>query len=85
MVLALDGAHESSGRVHRISDGFKRRLDEGTDKARTVVEGLDKMLVQAARGRLLFSELPDAPGWAVSTQAYDLTGYTSFPQRFGRS
>ena len=85
MVLALDGAHESSGRVHRISDGFKRRLDEGTDKAHTVVEGLDEMLVQAARERLLFSELPDAPGWAVSTQAYDLTGYTSFPQRFGRS
>jgi len=49
MVLTLDGAHESSGRVHRVAGGFVRRVDEGTE-ARTVVEGLDEMLVRAARG-----------------------------------
>jgi len=82
MVLTLNGAHESSGRVHRVADGFVRRVDEGTDKARTVVEGLDQMLIRAASERALFSDLSDAPDWTVATEPYDLTGYGSFPQRF---
>jgi predicted dehydrogenase len=82
MVLALDGAHESSGRIHRIGPAVARRVDEGTDKARTVVDGLDDLLVLAARQRCLFSDLDPAPRWSVKTGAFDLTDYTEFPRRF---
>jgi predicted dehydrogenase len=85
MVLALDGAYESSGRIHRIEGERARRADEGTDKARTVVDGLDGLLVESARGRVLFSDLPAAPEWAVRTKAYELAAYAGFPQRFGRA
>ncbi|HRR79395.1 MAG TPA: Gfo/Idh/MocA family oxidoreductase, partial [Planctomycetota bacterium] len=42
-VLALDGAHESSGRIHRIAADHVRRVGEGGEM-RTVVEGLDAAL-----------------------------------------
>jgi len=81
-VLALDGAHESSGRIHRIGPEHSRTLAEGTADARTVVTGLDELLVEAARSRCLFSDLADGPVWAARTQAFDLAGYGSFPRQF---
>ena len=85
-VLALDGAHESSGRVHRIDGPAVRTVaettkDGGADE-RTVVPGLDDLITRAARAGGLFSDLDDAPTWAVPSEAYDLGEYRSFPQRF---
>lgn len=80
-VLALDGAHESSGCIHRIAPEHIRRGGEGGE-ARTIVGCLDALLVQAARAKCLFSELADAPAWAVHTQAFDLAGYDFFPRQF---
>jgi predicted dehydrogenase len=81
-VLALDGAHESSQRIHRIDAPHARRAAEGTGEARTIVDGLDEVLDRAAGRGCLFSDLPSAPPWAVATLPYDLSGYQGFPQRF---
>ena len=83
-VLALDGAHESSRRIHRIAAEHARRIDAGTDQARTVVAGLDELLVRCAEAGCLPSDLGDAPPWAVATEPFDLAGYSRFPQAFGR-
>jgi hypothetical protein len=80
-VLALDGAHESSGRIHRIGPACARSVGEGPE-ARTVIAGLDALLPRAAAAHCLFSELPDAPAWAVRTRLFALEGYRSFPRRF---
>ena len=80
-VLALDGAHESSGRIHRIGPEHVRRAGEGGD-ARTVVAGLDQALTRAAVARCLFSDLSDALLWAASTEPFSLPGYQEFPRQF---
>lgn len=80
--LALDGAHESSGRIHRIPDDRVRVVDPGTDQQRTVVPGLDDLLVRAAEERRLFSELAGAPDWATGTNTFDMAGYREFGRRF---
>jgi predicted dehydrogenase len=82
---ALDGAHESSQVVHRVAPDCYRTIQEDGEKKtgpRVVVDGLDELLVQAARGRCLLSDLPGAPSWAVATKPFDLSGYKSFPQQF---
>jgi len=79
-ILALDGAYESSRRIHRIPGA--RILDEGTPEQRAVVDGLDALIARCAAERCLFSDLADAPSWAVRTEPFDLTDYTSFPQQF---
>ena len=82
MALALNGAHESSGSIHRIDVPAVHTVDPGTDNERTVVEGLDDLVTRAAEHCCLFSDLADAPAWSVPTKPYDLTSYTSFPQQF---
>ena len=81
-VLALDGAHESSGCVHRIDERHWRIERDGADDPRIVVAGLDDLLKAAGEAGLLLSDLPDAPPWAVPTEPFDLTDYARFPQRF---
>ena len=81
-VLALDGAHESSRHIQRIAAPHARRVDEPTPEARTIVDGMDEWLVRCAERRCLFSRLPDAPPWAVATEAFDMAGYTRFPVQF---
>jgi len=81
-VLALDGAHESSGRIHRIPASSSHRVDEGTDKARTIIEGIDDLLTRAARERKLFSDLAEAPSWTVETRGFGLQAYERFPVSF---
>ncbi len=81
-VLALDGAHESSGRIHRIAPEHTRRVGEGTAEARTLILGLDSLLPLAAQRRGLFSDVANAPSWAVPTLPFDLREYRSFPMCF---
>ncbi|HUT59170.1 MAG TPA: Gfo/Idh/MocA family oxidoreductase [Phycisphaerae bacterium] len=82
MVLVIDGAHESSKRIHRIGKEHFRVVGVATDRRRTIIEGIDDALTKAARQRCLLSDLEAAPDWAVRTEPYDLTGYATFPQRF---
>lgn len=82
MVLALDGAHESSGRIHRIDEQHVGRLEAGTPNERTVVAGLEEALVAAAKRPGLFSDLPSPPPWARRTEPFELKAYDRFPQRF---
>jgi len=81
-VLALDGAHESSGRVHRIGREHWHFEEADTDRQRVVVGELDGILKAAKEQGRLFSDLPDAPPWAVAADPFDLDGYVEFPQRF---
>ncbi|MFW6162794.1 MAG: Gfo/Idh/MocA family protein [Planctomycetota bacterium] len=81
-VLVLDGAHESSGRIHRIAGTHFRRTAEDTEGARTAVDDLDELLVECAEQRCLFSDLDAPPPWAVGTEPFSLAGYDRFPQRF---
>ena len=80
--LALNGAHESSLKVHRIDPKYLRVVDEGTKDERTMVEGLNELLRTSAEKGCLFSDLDPAPPWAVAAKRYDLAGYKSFPQQF---
>jgi predicted dehydrogenase len=82
MVLATDGAHESSKRIHRIGPQYARSINAGTPSATTVAEGLDQVLRQSADQCVLPSDLPSAPPWAVRTEPFDLAGYASFPMQF---
>lgn len=82
-ILALDGAHESSRRIHRIDEAHSHRVGDGTEKARVVVDGLDDLLVRCAERRCLFSDLEAPPLWAAATQPFALDGYATFPSRFG--
>ena len=90
MVLAINGAHESSRRVHRIDDKFILRLNpdpsigiEGlTAGPRMAIKGLDDYIHAAAENGCLFSDLDPAPPWAVATKSYDLSGYDEFPKQF---
>lgn len=84
MVLAIDAAHESAGRIIRIDGPAVRRLDESTPKARTVVEGMDEAIRAAAAKGCLFGDLPARPAWAQPTEPFALNTYSSFPQRFKR-
>jgi len=81
-VLAINGAFESSRRIHRIDERFSRRIDEGTDDARTVVVGLDELIASAAHQKKLFSDLDERPDWAAATEPFDLAGYRKFPVQF---
>ena len=81
-VLALDAAHESSGRIHRIDGEHWHLEDAGTDDQRVVIDGLDDVLAAANERGCLVSDLPDAPAWAVPGEPFDLADYDEFPRRF---
>ena len=81
-VLALNGAHESTRRIHRVEGPAVRIVDSGTPKARAVVEGLDELILQASREGVLLSELRSPPAWARRTEEFELDGYCRFPQIF---
>jgi len=82
MTLAMNGAHESSGRIVPIGDEHSHLVDEGADAQRVVVDGLDEAIHSAAARPGLLSDLESAPSWATSTAPFDLAGYGQFPQRF---
>lgn len=85
VVLVLNGAHESAGRIHRIEGPNVQTIDEGTDHERTVVAGLDDLLQRAADERCLLSDLNGSADWAVPTSWFDLSGYREFPRQFAIS
>jgi len=81
-VLAVNAAHESSGRIHRIDGAFVRCVDEGTPAERTVVVDLDRHIQAAGKAGRLLSDLAPRPPWAVATAEFPLDGYSAFGQQF---
>jgi len=81
-VVAIDGAHESSGQIHRIAPRYARTITADNGATRTVVEDLDDSLRQAAENRCLLSDLDQAPAWAEATQPFETASYEHFPQQF---
>jgi predicted dehydrogenase len=82
VVLALNGAHESAGRIQRIDASYTELAPGESDSTRTVVPGIDDFIHFAAKSNSLLSDLRPAPPWVKSTQAFDLDGYKIFPQKF---
>lgn len=74
-VLAVNGAFESSGETHPISDDFLVRRNEG-NTVFTGITGIAADVGRAAAEGLLFSEL-NLP-WAVAGQLFSLDGYHKF-------
>jgi predicted dehydrogenase len=77
--LAINGAFESSGRVHLVPSRWVGRTGSGGD-ARLVIEGIDEAIARCGREGRLFSDI--GVPWAVRTEPFDLAGYGNFPQRF---
>lgn len=81
-ILVCNGAHDSSGRIHRIASEHVDCTDKGTDQAMPAICGLAEYLSAATKRHCLLSELDPPPPWAVKTEQFDLTDYGGFPQRF---
>jgi len=77
--LAANGAFESARMVRRIGDEFVRIAGEGP-AAKTMIDGIDAAIPQAASECRLFSDL--GLPWAHRTETFDLTGYKQFPVQF---
>jgi predicted dehydrogenase len=74
--LAVNGAFESSRMTHGINPKYIRRF-EYEDSIKTVVNGLDELLLTGYEQGKLLSEL--GVPWAVKTGPFDMTGYNRFP------
>lgn len=75
-VLAINGAYESSRRVHPIPVQY---VTEGENDARqfaTVVENIEGYMDQAFGSRKLLSEI--GVPWGVRTEPFSMEGYTRF-------
>jgi predicted dehydrogenase len=81
-IALLDGAHESSGTIHRVDGRYVREVEASSPSRRWVVEGLDERLEAFHDDPHLPGESKDAPPWAVAGETFELTDYTSFPRRF---
>ncbi len=82
MVLALNGAYESSRRIHLIDESAIRSETNSNGEAQTVVDGLGELLKAAAAGNCLLSDLPDPPAWTRASEPFELGQYRRFPQQF---
>lgn len=82
VIAALNGAHESSGRIHRIDDRYTRMHAAGTEEEILTVPGVAEACRLGAANNCLISDLPDPPEWACPTEPFDLAGYQEFPRRF---
>ena len=81
-ILVVNGAFDAAGTIEQIPSKYIQRVDEGTEKARTVIEGVDQAILDSAKQFCLFSELSGVP-WAKPAGRFDLKGYNHFPQRYG--
>ena len=82
MTLAVNAAHESSGRIHRIPDSFCHLKKHVTKDQFVVIDGIDYLMARSVENACLLSDSPGAPAWTVATKPFDLAGYAGFPQQF---
>jgi len=85
--LVVNGAFESSGRVHPIPDRFVGHsrdpagaASSGSVGPHPVIEGINEVIARCAAEGALYSDL--GCEWAVPTEPFDLSSYAEFPQRF---
>lgn len=72
--LIVNGAHESSA-IHTIDRGHITRTP-GEESIKTVIRGIDEVVLQAFAGERLFSEM-EVP-WARPGAVFALDGYRGF-------
>lgn len=77
-VLSINGAHESSGRIHPIPSTLVEEADLPHFGLSTILPGLSEVLKEAFAERKLLSEL--GVEWATATKPVDVREYTHFPQ-----
>ncbi len=78
--LALNGAYESSLRVHQVLPEAVRRSADDPKGPRTIIEGINEAIARCAEPGALFSDV--GVPWAVRTEPFELAGYRQFPVRF---
>jgi predicted dehydrogenase len=74
--LSVNGAFESSGKVHPIDKNYISRLEQEGD-VKTVISDIDNVLKTAQTEGKLFSEV--GAQWAQKTKKFNLKGYKKFP------
>jgi predicted dehydrogenase len=75
-VLAINGAYESSRKIHPVPLEF---ITEGENEAgdfATVIEGIEGIMDEAFSSRKLLSEI--GVPWSVKTEPFSMEGYTEF-------
>lgn len=75
-VLAVNGAYESSRRVHPIPERFVNEFVNDRGEVVTIVEGIEDIMDQAFSSRKLLSEI--GVEWSVDTEPFSMEGYTEF-------
>lgn len=75
--LAVNGAFESSGKVHAIGKEHLNRIKQEDSDVKTVIEDIDNVLKTAHEQGKLFSEV--GAKWAKKGKKFDLRGYKKFP------
>ncbi|MFP4522833.1 MAG: Gfo/Idh/MocA family protein [Fibrobacterota bacterium] len=83
-VLALNGAYESSGRVLNIPETeiekteflHEDRYGDTIKDERTAVKGIEKIMSECFRRRVMFSEY--GVPWAKASRKFNLNGYDFF-------
>jgi len=76
-LLMSNGAYESSGAIYPVPREYLREQVHDQRKS-TVIEGIDEVMLEAARAGKLLSEW--GVPWAVPSERYNLAGYAEFPQ-----
>lgn len=74
--LVVNGAFESSGKVHSIDKKYISRIEQEGD-IKTVIKDIDNILKTAHEQGKLFSEV--GAKWAKKGKKFDLKGYKKFP------
>lgn len=75
-VLAVNGAYESSRRVHPIPLQYVTESENKAGDLVTVVEGIESYMDEAFSSRKLLSEI--GVPWSVKTEPFSMDGYTRF-------
>ena len=76
-VVAVNGAFESSGGTHKITDSMlKVTRDEERDATVRVIRGIDTLIARCFEERKLYSDM-GAP-WGVRTEPFNVEHYTHF-------
>ena len=75
-MLAVNGAYESSRRVHPIPLQYVTESENKAGDLVTVVEGIESYMDEAFSSRKLLSEI--GVPWSVKTEPFSMDGYTRF-------
>jgi hypothetical protein len=78
-LLLANGAYESAGRIRPVPPEYTSRVT-GHQGESTVIHDIDVIMLEAAAMGKVLSECE--VDWAVATQPFDVSSYSTFPQRW---